>query len=928
MLWFRERTALKAKIRNLEAEIESLQSSNRSLGRENTKSRLIINTFIKNDDLNDNLWGLLEELGSNINDHPHDYDYNLDEGKSQPKSQIGFKRKEVIDIGHQHHRTISQLEVETNAIMSSILQEENRQMLIINDFQRLLSEYPQFSGEGHWANGKYIQGPARPVETADVGVQADMKDENGVVEDIVDNQPVYEELLTALASLPPPPKSHQGLVIETKINGVEYPYYIRHQMTSYPRVLRIPPIVWTCETIMAIYGYMIVNESRDLIRFHSMDHRDMHSFSLQSIAYRYFHDTQSLQSNANMLLAQFLRACEYHYKSSKRVHLFVDQLGMFEKDHSYGTTKYDARDTRMIIQIIDKCYNDHSLRPVTENIPHPGPVVRTASQLSTISEHDKFHIYTLSRAVSRAGSRASSRASSPRLPNRGTAPPSPTSTYTAKQNKRPTTNGTPATMMIPGNLRPDINRVLAVNVTQVIFSKLLPNSGLDLLIRANSLPATTITQDCVNIDDLIELLLEAWRSVRAVYEEHARYLFHMYCGTYRIVSEVQFASDTIVHGQIALDQDSVVVQVPKNMVTDLPRRPLRILHKASSSSSSHDDNSSSELNGNANNGSLLSLKSPKAKEYRKSQSYNPANNNNTNPKKDSVCDLLSKNNFHEIMKLVRPDLRMDVVDKYFSEGLEQSHRQVLKSLDSLWMKQYDDQDSGSIRRDDIDAHAAATVAAIMIKTRSSDEDSNRRSSRAEREPSLGGNPESYRDVPIRKATYRHYYVNLDNGISQWTPPYRKRTFYNRDLEIDNFVSLCLFYDVFMNSSLRQAVQTMPPKEVWTNTEAHIKSPENNVYHILSHNNSMLFPAIVEQEQDVDSFSFISQEDVKSIASRLRRRSSCELSSSKLPMNILTNSINNLLLESENETKAKKSKKKKSKKTSLAKLEPLPKPSKS
>jgi hypothetical protein len=80
------------------------------------------------------------------------------------------------------------------------------------------------------------------------------------------------------------------------------------------------------------------------------------------------------------------------------------------------------------------------------------------------------------------------------------------------------------------------------------------------------------------------------------------------------------------------------------------------------------------------------------------------------------------------------------------------------------------------------------------------------------------------------------------------------------------------------------------------------------------NSPSYFPAIVEQDQGLDTF--ISQEDVESIASRIRRRSSYDLSTScnnKLPLNVLSNTLNSLVAEAKavNETKAKKSKKKKS-----------------
>lgn len=63
-------------------------------------------------------------------------------------------------------------------------------------------------------------------------------------------------------------------------------------------------------------------------------------------------------------------------------------------------------------------------------------------------------------------------------------------------------------------LHPDILRSVAVNAAQSIFAKLLANGGLDLMIRVNSLPATSNGLEYVYIDDIIEVLLEAWKPVR------------------------------------------------------------------------------------------------------------------------------------------------------------------------------------------------------------------------------------------------------------------------------------------------------------------------------------------------------------------------------------------------------------------------------
>lgn len=50
----------------------------------------------------------------------------------------------------------------------------------------------------------------------------------------------------------------------------------------------------------------------------------------------------------------------------------------------------------------------------------------------------------------------------------------------------------------------------------------------------------------------------------------------------------------------------------------------------------------------------------------------------------------------------------------------------------------------------------------------------------------------------RQLTFREYFVNVSSGMSQWTRPYQKQTFYSHDIEIDAFVMKMLYHDVLFN----------------------------------------------------------------------------------------------------------------------------------
>jgi hypothetical protein len=280
---------LKARVRNLEAEIESLKLSNRALDRENARSRILIRTYITNDELNDKTWNLVENLGNDLIDLPNN-DSDICDSKISESPNIGkilgFKRKDIVDIGRQHHRMLSKLEVEINGVLSSIQKEENRQLLLTHDLFLLVSQHPDLFGPGVWDNGKYKSGETIIPETSNKGTQVDLKDRHGVVEELY-NAITPEELAADIAALPNPPKLPPNIsaqAIATNIKGVSYPYQFRKLMGIFPHVLRIPPIVWTCETIMSIYGYSLMVEAKANNGINAAIHRvSLHELTIFTI---------------------------------------------------------------------------------------------------------------------------------------------------------------------------------------------------------------------------------------------------------------------------------------------------------------------------------------------------------------------------------------------------------------------------------------------------------------------------------------------------------------------------------------------------------------------------------------------------------------------------------------------------------------------
>lgn len=46
-----------------------------------------------------------------------------------------------------------------------------------------------------------------------------------------------------------------------------------------------------------------------------------------------------------------------------------------------------------------------------------------------------------------------------------------------------------------------------------------------------------------DVDNLVDLLMEPWHTVRLNFEDHARFLFREFCGVHRVLQEATFAND-------------------------------------------------------------------------------------------------------------------------------------------------------------------------------------------------------------------------------------------------------------------------------------------------------------------------------------------------------------------------------------------------
>ena len=93
------------------------------------------------------------------------------------------------------------------------------------------------------------------------------------------------------------------------------------------------------------------------------------------------------------------------------------------------------------------------------------------------------------------------------------------------------------------NILPDILRASAITVTTVLLSKFNQKNANDCITRLKSIHGTAKGNRYIDVDLFLVIIMESWRTVRLKWEDHAKYLFKEYCGTFIVLSELQYAND-------------------------------------------------------------------------------------------------------------------------------------------------------------------------------------------------------------------------------------------------------------------------------------------------------------------------------------------------------------------------------------------------
>lgn len=626
-----QKTSLRARIRNLEAEVESLKLSKRDMDRENIKLRSTIDVYINSKEMNNPVWDLMNE--DKLPDDENSVEiYDAFGGGSD------HARDKVIVAGKQHLETINRLEIEMNQAFSNVLKEEDRQRTITTDIMTLLQKNQDLFGNGIMAAGGWQPGGTKVVETKEIGIQVDEKDKFGVVEDAIDS-PREERDYSA-----PMSPSYIPII------GGHIPFQIRKYMKAYPQVLRIPPAAWVCQMIMAIYIDKIdVDNDRKS--------KNLTKYNLSQHTYHYFKRGYGMECIVDVQVVQLIVACQHYMHSLPRVALFASQIGLRDKE---ANPYLDIRDTDFIITII------HNLLILGEL-------------------------------------KSDSKTKSKKIQKRGSV-----------------------------TIRPDILRSAAVSTTTTVLEKFLPDGGSEYIAKVRTLPGTSVKGSrYVDIDQVIEVLMDPWQTVRLSWEEHLTFLFQQHCNIFRVISELQFATDGGIR-----EKDVVLMQIHKKSAADCMRRNLRSINFES-----------------------LKLEGEGGEKPKDSGALRKPPSGVINTNKEPVCEAMGRTEFCNVLNIMIPDMKLSEIDALFDEACELSYETTIRSLEKMW-KRFTADAEEEILRSKLYYGSTGQLNSLLT---------------------------SKGDIP--------YYVNCKTLVTQWQRPYHQRTFRTIDIELHTFISIILRHNI-------------------------------------------------------------------------------------------------------------------------------------
>lgn len=283
-----EKASLRAHIRNIEGELESLSQENRILRRERNYLRSVVKEYIQSG-----------------------VDFSA-EGESGDSFAVTLTHGDLTSVQQHQLATIQKLDVDMNSALDENLLEYNRFSSLVHDLTELWekNEHPQELrvASKSLARLKLVKEDYSPALTfSDKGVQADEKDVHGVLDSEtnanylkISKNDVYPTIpWDDLLRIPPQPSQlsvHMSRVYEVK---------------------RIPSLEWLHQQIYSVYHDKI---QYDKITASAEKGRKKLEMSFAKyIHHEYLAKRFHLPSNVDIQCALLLRAVEVYMDSSSRV---------------------------------------------------------------------------------------------------------------------------------------------------------------------------------------------------------------------------------------------------------------------------------------------------------------------------------------------------------------------------------------------------------------------------------------------------------------------------------------------------------------------------------------------------------------------------------------------------------------------------------
>lgn len=589
-----ERAALRAKIRNLEGDLAGLGQENRSLVRENCRLREIVETFI-------------ESKGQD------GIDFDPTKNTHSPLKRAAA----LYDAGQAQLKVVCTLDADMNDILANVQKEEDRQRFILEEFANLMAANADLLGITADVNARGEK--VIKAATRDVGIQSDEIVGHGLVKIL---EPDEDEALPKLPRRRPPANPEEVPVL----NGMHIPLLLRLRMTSFPTVVRIPPLHWTVKSLFACYFGMIrqqdlVGEDPSNICAVGKPKIPLHDF-----AYEYYVKQFHIPCVAEVNLTQLLRACEHHKRDNKSVLVFCLQMGLSNKDNY---PDYDAIDTDFILKIIrilaasGELVGDLNYESPSTVFPMPSII---SSSVPMINRPPMNTHFSMSQSILSVGS---NQKQSIRLNQKDAA-------------------------LQPGEFRQEIMRSSAVNATKAVFDKWYPDKGEDCAMKVEAMPSASRDVRFVSVHDYLEIAIDQWKGVRLVWSDHIQYLFGTYSNVYHAVAPLTYFNDQGSRGK-----DTILALASRAAPGEPKKRVVNYFERIMSAAKTN------EL--------------PLSKRDK-------SDDGSVNFSRDWVYELMPKKIFGAVLKLLKPDISDSDAAEMYDEACAIQNEMTLFKLQSIWQR--------------------------------------------------------------------------------------------------------------------------------------------------------------------------------------------------------------------------------------------------